>query len=279
MFDFWLLKISYKNDIILIKEIGISTMDQKKYIFLSYSRKDSMFALKLAEELRGRGFDVWMDRSHILSGDQWRQNIDHAIRNSHALVWVVSPTSVNSNYVHKEVSFAEVRNVSVLPVVYKESDIPFPWHDLHFVNMDKDYDEGFEELMRSLDSVTVDNMDDKSVLTRLNSQILVAKTPSDLNNLSYKIEEYLYKYPQKQESYFLMDTLKKYRNQLKLRTASYIGLFVALIGIIIFLSISNTQLTIANHDTNTTMLNGTGVEVKNTTTSGNNSPINISIGN
>ena len=43
-----------------------------KHIFISYSKKDSDFAWKLAEDLEKRGFKIWIDRA-ISGGEEWRQ--------------------------------------------------------------------------------------------------------------------------------------------------------------------------------------------------------------
>ena len=52
-------------------------MKGHKYFF-SYARDDSEFVLKLAQELRNRGANLWLDQLDILGGERW----DHAIEQS-----------------------------------------------------------------------------------------------------------------------------------------------------------------------------------------------------
>ena len=43
-------------------------------IFISYSKKDSDFAHKLADDLEAAGFEVWIDRS-LQVGEDWEHMI------------------------------------------------------------------------------------------------------------------------------------------------------------------------------------------------------------
>jgi len=114
-------------------------MSSKKYIFLSYSRKDYDFAMQLKEDLENAGFDVWVDQNKIVGGEVWRKSIADALKNSHTVVWVVSPDSVNSKYVNKELSFADGKDVCIIPVVYRKAEIGFPFHELQFVDVSGGY--------------------------------------------------------------------------------------------------------------------------------------------
>ena len=48
----------------------------KHDIFISYSKKDSEFAIKLADDLIGEGHKVWIDRS-LQVGEDWEQTIEN----------------------------------------------------------------------------------------------------------------------------------------------------------------------------------------------------------
>jgi hypothetical protein len=62
-------------------------------VFISYAREDQTYARKLAEGLRQRGFEVWMD-DRIDFGDRWWQTIVQAIRASAAFVIVMTPVAI-----------------------------------------------------------------------------------------------------------------------------------------------------------------------------------------
>ena len=88
-------------------------VQNNKHIFLSYSRVDTKFAKRIATDLRGQGFDVWMDQSHIPGGKHWDNDIEEALKNASVVVLIISKASVKSENVKDEVSFAKNRNVKV----------------------------------------------------------------------------------------------------------------------------------------------------------------------
>ena len=53
------------------------------HVFISYAREDQNFARKLADHLRQRGFEVWMD-DRIDTGDDWWDTIVDNLRDSTA---------------------------------------------------------------------------------------------------------------------------------------------------------------------------------------------------
>ena len=88
-----------------------------KKIFLSYSRADSIYIEKLTEALIAAGQDVWIDKK-IRSGQTWDQTVEQSIKNCDVLVVVMSKTSMASDNVMDEVSFAIGLNKTIIrPVI------------------------------------------------------------------------------------------------------------------------------------------------------------------
>jgi len=125
-------------------------MKSNKHIFLSYSRIDTQFAKQVAADLRGQGFDVWMDQSHIPGGKHWDNDIEEALKNASVVILIISKSSVKSENVKDEVSFAKNRNVQIIPIVYEDSETPLGWSRLHWIEMHRDYAQGLEELIASI---------------------------------------------------------------------------------------------------------------------------------
>jgi TIR domain len=69
------------------------------HVFLSYSRRDQAFVDRLIAELERAGLDVWIDRDDIPGGAAWEATISRAVRESAALVVVLSPAAAESDYV------------------------------------------------------------------------------------------------------------------------------------------------------------------------------------
>src|SRR5690349_18137439 len=88
------------------------------HIFISYSRKDQIYARQLADELILRGFDVWID-DRIDYGDDWELEIFKAIDNCVAFVIIMTPNSYESKCVRRECHYAEKRNKPPFPCFLK----------------------------------------------------------------------------------------------------------------------------------------------------------------
>lgn len=92
--------------------------------FLSYSRKDEAFALRLAEALRDQGIRIWIDQLDIRPSEHWDRAIERAVRDSRGIVVLLSPRSVASDNVADEISFAIDNGRTVLPVMIEACGLP-----------------------------------------------------------------------------------------------------------------------------------------------------------
>ena len=77
-------------------------------VFVSYSRKDTELVDRLVRDLTMLGHEVWIDRSDLVGGgeDRWRRSIVNTIRDSEAMLIVLSPNSIASENVERELSVA-----------------------------------------------------------------------------------------------------------------------------------------------------------------------------
>jgi TIR domain len=144
-----------------------------KHIFFSYSRDNSEFVLDLAKKLRAAGRNVWLDQLDIETGERWDRSIEEALEKADVLLVVLSKTSVESNNVMDEVSFALEEGKRVLPVLYEDCDIPFRLRRLQFADFTTDVDSGMETLFKALD------MDDDSTDEVETSPTSTAKATSE----------------------------------------------------------------------------------------------------
>jgi WD40 repeat protein len=118
--------------------------------FFSYSRGDLDFALRLAKDLKGAGANVWFDKLDLAAGQLWDLAIEKALASCPRIVVILSPASVNSTNVMDEVAFALERQKSVIPVLYRDCDVPFRLRRLQYIDFRQDYAAGLQELLRSL---------------------------------------------------------------------------------------------------------------------------------
>lgn len=93
-------------------------------IFISHNHRDKPFARRVADDLRRAGANVWIDQAEIQLGDSLIEKIRSGIDDMDYLAVVLSPDSVKSNWVRKEVKIAyeqeiKGKRVKVLPLLYK----------------------------------------------------------------------------------------------------------------------------------------------------------------
>jgi len=118
--------------------------------FFSYSRNDSEFALRLAEDLKAAGQPVWLDQLDIVPGQQWDRAIEEELTRSPRMLVILSPASVESPNVMDEVSFALEEAKTVVPIIYKNCKIPFRLRRLQHVDFTQDYARGLQNLLKAL---------------------------------------------------------------------------------------------------------------------------------
>jgi hypothetical protein len=84
-------------------------MESKRYdvqVFFSYVPKDEEFARALSNQLVKRGLRVWVVEDQVLPGDNIWGRIGEALETSKAMVVLLSPDSVRSENLRREIEFA-----------------------------------------------------------------------------------------------------------------------------------------------------------------------------
>ena len=75
-------------------------------VFLSYSDADRDFARQLASQLSKRGCEVWDPSDQVFPGDNGPLKIGEALKESKAMVVLLSPDSMKSEWVRGEIQYA-----------------------------------------------------------------------------------------------------------------------------------------------------------------------------
>jgi len=123
-------------------------------VFLSRSAKDRRSAERITQVLRGQGIPVWYSGTNILGAAQWKDEIGKALQRCDWLVVVLSPRSVKSPWVNRELLYAlddvpyETR---IVPISFKTCQDKKPsWtlREFQFVDFTGDLHEGCRSLRR-----------------------------------------------------------------------------------------------------------------------------------
>src|SRR5258707_12951996 len=120
-------------------------------VFVSYARGDGEpFATRLHDQLEANGFPAWLDRRDIRPGENWDLAIDAGIRDSWGLLFVMTPSSVNSPNCHDEWSRALSFKKPVLPLMVKKSVPPMRLHRLQYIDFTGDFEKSLVQLIEHL---------------------------------------------------------------------------------------------------------------------------------
>jgi serine/threonine protein kinase len=95
-------------------EKALNTVQQ--HVFISYSRRDTVYAHQLREHLQNNNFNVWIDDA-IEHGDQWFLQIHEAIKTCAAFLVVMTEDAENSEWVHKEILLAKRYKRPIFPLL------------------------------------------------------------------------------------------------------------------------------------------------------------------
>jgi TIR domain len=126
-------------------------------VFLSHTHADKSFVKRLAKDLDNQGISYWLDEAEIKIGDSLIEKIRAGIDIVDFVAVVLSPDSVASPWVQREVDVAmnqEImgRRVKVLPLMYRKCDLPGFLLGKRYANFTNDthYQTALEDLVRSL---------------------------------------------------------------------------------------------------------------------------------
>ncbi len=126
-------------------------------VFLSHNHADKPFVRRLATDLDNQGINYWLDEAEIKVGESLIEKIRDGIDKVDYVVVVLSPNSVSSPWVQREVDVAmnqEImgRRIKVLPLMYRKCDPPGFLLGKRYADFTDDsrYSISLEDLVQSL---------------------------------------------------------------------------------------------------------------------------------
>jgi predicted nucleotide-binding protein len=96
--------------------------------FFSYARADAPIVRTFAQHLRAAGINVFLDTEFLKPGERFEKVILEKVRSADALVFFVSPSSLQSKWVETELlAFSDSSNKLIIPVLIngaRYADLP-----------------------------------------------------------------------------------------------------------------------------------------------------------
>jgi WD40 repeat protein len=125
-------------------------------VFISYSRKDIAFARILHDALRNDDLETWIDWQDIPPSTDWLAEVYEAIEGADSFVFIISPTSVDSEICGMEIAHAAKNNKRLIPIVINDIDpqivpdqlAPLNW--IFFKEEDELFKTAIEDLIQAI---------------------------------------------------------------------------------------------------------------------------------
>ena|SRR5947207_2228732 len=123
-------------------------------VFLSHSDLNREFASSLSDEMRRHGVPVWYCRANILGAQQWHDEIGAALQRCDWFAVVLSPDSVESIWVKRELLYAlnhDRFENKIIPIMYQSCDyerLSWTLSDFQMIDFTHTVEDGYVNLFR-----------------------------------------------------------------------------------------------------------------------------------
>lgn len=107
-------------------------------IFISYARTDRRFAETIVLALEANGLRTWWD-ADLLPGQAWDAQIRETLQSVKVVLGVLSPTALRSDWVMRELSYAQSNGITIVPVLVggaQPQDLPSPFNLIQALILD-----------------------------------------------------------------------------------------------------------------------------------------------
>ncbi len=120
------------------------------HVFISYKHEDIDFAENLIHKVQDAGFETWVDNDRLHAGEDWRGEIDQAIRCAFALIIIMTPEAKASEYVTYEWAFASGAGLKIIPVLYKKTALHPRLEALQYLDFTNSTNRPWDRLTQTL---------------------------------------------------------------------------------------------------------------------------------
>ena len=115
-------------------------------MFISYAKEDINFAQKVYDYLENLGFEPWLDKKKLLVGQNWKIEIDKALRKANFIVLLLSSTSVSKRgFVQREfkaaLDFYQDKledDVFIIPLKINDCEVPNSLSSFQWIEYEND---------------------------------------------------------------------------------------------------------------------------------------------
>jgi hypothetical protein len=129
--------------------LTLGRIDAVAQVFLSYAAPDRAIARKLVDDLTRYRTEVWYDQN-LRPGDNWVEAITRNLEEASAVIVLITPDSLRSEWVGREWQNALIRSARVLPVLANGAsfkDLPAALAKIQTIDLNRDYERGLGSIV------------------------------------------------------------------------------------------------------------------------------------
>ncbi|MEP7135552.1 MAG: COR domain-containing protein [Chloroflexota bacterium] len=111
--------------------------NQAAKVFISYGHDDKSFVKKLAGDLGKDSIESWWDFDALKGGHDWQKEIQQGIKRCDFFIVILSPNSVDREWVIKEITYANEYKKKIVPLMLKECERPISIIEKQYIDFEK----------------------------------------------------------------------------------------------------------------------------------------------
>lgn len=124
------------------------------HVFISHKSEDFNLTTLMRMQLeRDQQIRVWIDNMEIRASEKWSEQIDRAIKESFAVVVILTPRALNSDFITYEWSYALGAGIPVVPVIMEHinlNELHPKLKERHLIDYYNHRSHDFRELIQTL---------------------------------------------------------------------------------------------------------------------------------
>ena len=136
----------------IIKKTPVKQKNNK-IVFISHDHDDADFAELLKLYLEKNKISGWIDSERLKIGQDWREEIDEGIKNSVAVIAIMTPEARKSEYVTYEWAFAWGKGIKIFPIMLKQTPLHPRLESLQYLDFTNRGTRPWDELIESIEKL------------------------------------------------------------------------------------------------------------------------------
>ena len=191
-------------------------------VFISHAGEDKeTVAIPLAQLLKQRGIEVWLDEWELTVGDSLRRKIEKAISEASFGIVIVSPAYMRKTWPARELdglfALETAGRKLILPVLHniREDEIRRVWPmlaDKLSCSTDRGIDAVANQITIAIEKGSTETpveQPSNAVLSEYRRRMLLAANARDLRTIRYELEDFLRRYPAHPQGLLLRDDMMR----------------------------------------------------------------------